>query len=156
MQVKINKSEIKIVLNNDNENVSDTIYRGLKSHNESLIGKYDIKPFVIYAHDDETKDILGGIKGHIFERVCGIHMLWVKEEYRKIGIGARLLDDLETHAKKENCTILQTDTTEFQAKDFYLKFGFTIVAELPENFKGYTTHIMRKHLNQTEANNDQQ
>lgn len=156
MPVKVKKPEITIAIDNANEHISDIIYRGLKSYNENLIGKYDIRPFVIYAEDENNKDILGGVKGHIFERVCGIHMFWVKQEYRKIGIGTKLLDELVTYAKKENCTILQTDTTEFQAKDFYLRFGFTIVAELPENFKGYTTFIMRKQLNRTEGNNDQQ
>ncbi|MBM3887151.1 GNAT family N-acetyltransferase, partial [Candidatus Dependentiae bacterium] len=48
--------------------------------------------------------------------------------------------------KKQDCEFVQLDTAEFQAKEFYEKCGYQVIATLPKNFKNYTTYIMRKFL----------
>ena len=54
--------------------------------------------------------------------------------------------ELEKLAKSRGCEFIQLDTAEFQARGFYEKLGFQIVATLPRNFKGYATYILRKVL----------
>ncbi|WP_419419925.1 GNAT family N-acetyltransferase [Legionella sp. D16C41] len=131
------------------EEVSDTakkIGTSLRKFNESQIGPFAFKPFTIYLTNDQN-DIIAGIKGEIFEKVCMVQMAWVQELERKKGLGRKLFMKLEEVARTYHCEFIQLDTAEFQAKPFYEKLGFVVVATLPKNFKGYTTYIMRKFLN---------
>lgn len=130
---------------NETQRVGKIIGENLKKFNESKIGAYHFKPFSIYITNDE-ENIIGGLKGEIFEKVCMIQTVWVHEAERKRGLGSMLFKKLEEFAKESTCKIIQLDSAEFQAKQFYEKIGFSVVATLPENFKGYTTYILRKIL----------
>lgn len=67
-----------------------------------------------------------------------IKMLWVKEAYRKKGIGTRVLKQVEKIAKEKGATISMVDTFDFQAEGFYLKNGYEPIGEIkgfPEGHK---------------------
>lgn len=129
----------------ENETISKIINENLKKFNESLIGKYEAKPFIIYA-ENSASDTVGGIKGDIFGRLCRVFTVWVSEEYRQKGLGRKLFTQLDAFAKQSHCNTIQLDTAEFQAKGFYEKLGYHVIATLPENFMGYTSYILRKNL----------
>ncbi|QMT60331.1 N-acetyltransferase [Legionella sp. PC997] len=129
----------------ENEAISKIINENLKKYNESIIGKYEAKPFIIYVQNDSS-EICGGIKGDVFGPLCRVFTVWVHEEYRRKGLGRDLFATLETFAKENNCTMIQLDTAEFQAKGFYEKLGYQVIATLPDNFIGYTSYILRKKL----------
>ncbi|WP_454780773.1 GNAT family N-acetyltransferase [Legionella sp. WA2022007384] len=129
----------------ENEAISKIINENLKKFNESIIGKYEAKPFIIYAQNDSS-EILGGIKGDVFGSLCRVFTVWIHEQYRRKGVGRSLFATLDTFAKTNNCTMIQLDTAEFQAKGFYEKLGYQVIATLPDNFIGYTSYILRKKL----------
>ncbi|MCW8418685.1 GNAT family N-acetyltransferase [Fluoribacter dumoffii] len=138
--------QVKIVTDfKENEIISKIIYENLKKFNESIIGKYEAKPFVIYAKNDES-EVFGGIKGDLFGSMCRVFTVWIHERYRGKGLGRRLFEKLDVFAKENHCNMIQLDTAEFQAKGFYEKMGYQVVATLPENFMGYTSYILRKKL----------
>ncbi|SRR5579883_1814892 len=137
---------IKFNIENDADEVQKVgklLGKSLKQYNESIIGIYEYKPFTIYLTNDEN-DVLGGIKGEILDKVCMVQIVWIHELERNKKHGTALFKKLESFAKENHCKIIQLDTAEFQAKPFYEKIGYSVVAILPENFKGYTTYIMRK------------
>lgn len=139
-------TEIKTSLAPDEiQRISKIIGQNLKKFNESKIGPYEFKPFTIYI-TNETNEVIGGIKGDLFDIICMVQSVWVHEEERGRGLGSKAFEKLEEFAKNSKCELIQLDTTEFQAKGFYEKLGFKVVAELPKNFKGFTTYIMRKNL----------
>ncbi|EPS52323.1 acetyltransferase [Clostridium botulinum A1 str. CFSAN002368] len=75
-----------------------------------------------------------------------IDVLWIKEEYRKDGLGTKLLKEVEKIAKEKDCHLIHLDTFDFQAKDFYIKHGyeiFGILDQCPENHKRY---FMKKYI----------
>lgn len=75
-----------------------------------------------------------------------INVLWVKEEYRKDGLGTKLLKEIEKIAKEKDCHLIHLDTFDFQAKDFYIRHGYEIFGVLdqcPENHKRY---FMKKNI----------
>lgn len=144
--MSLSKHNLKICIDlYENKEISKIIYDGLRKFNVSKIGEYEKKPFLIYAKDN-TENIIGGIEGEIFDKVCAVHMAWVEENERKKGVGTQLFYQLEELAKQNACQFIQLDTTEFQARQFYEKLGFIVIASLPNNFKGNATHIMRKML----------
>ncbi|MCE0723789.1 MULTISPECIES: GNAT family N-acetyltransferase [Legionella] len=131
----------------ENEVISKIIYGNLKKFNESIIGGYEAKPFIIYAKND-TSEILGGIKGDVFGTLCRVFTVWIHEKQRRKGLGRELFMTLDDFAKGNNCKMIQLDTAEFQAKGFYEKLGYQVIATLPDNFMGYTSYILRKYLTQ--------
>lgn len=75
-----------------------------------------------------------------------IKIVWVREDYRKSGIGTKLLIETEEKAKSKGAIIALLDTFDFQAKDFYLKNGYTIFGEL-DNFPiGHKRYYLQKKL----------
>ncbi|MDT8975727.1 GNAT family N-acetyltransferase [Paenibacillus sp. chi10] len=63
--------------------------------------------------------------------------LCVKEEYRKSGLGSKLLTDLEAVARKYEVQLIHLDTFDFQALDFYLKHGYEVYGVLDKCHKRY-------------------
>lgn len=133
----------------ENKTVGDILYSNLKQFNESIIGSYETKPFCIYATNNEN-EVIGGVKGDIFGQLCRIFTAWIHKDYRSKKFGTKILGELEKLATDNNCNIIQVDTTEFQAKEFYEKMGFSVLATLPDNFMGYKSFILRKKLNKDE------
>ncbi len=140
------KDSVNIITDfKDNEVISKIIYENLKKFNESIIGNYEARPFIICAKSDKS-EVLGGIKGDVFGTLCRVFTVWIDENYRSKGLGRELFAKLDIFARENNCNMIQLDTAEFQAKGFYEKLGYQVIATLPDNFMGYTSYILRKHL----------
>ena len=75
---------------------------------------------------------LGGISGYLnAANYClAIDILWVHENYRKNGYGKNLLKALEDLAISKGARLFQVDTYDFQALDFYQKYGYTLFGKL--------------------------
>lgn len=57
-----------------------------------------------------------------------------------------LLQYVERIAKDQQCHIAHLDTFDFQAKDFYLKQGYSIFGTLENAPKGHCWYYMKKDL----------
>lgn len=82
------------------------------------------KPFVDVSRKyvDENGNIVAGVLGKMYGWNCvAIDILWVDSEYRGNGIGSKLLSEVEELARGKGEELIQQDTFDFQAKDFYLK-----------------------------------
>lgn len=128
--------------------ISDAIISGLRAYNQSKIGPYQRIRFSLYIkdNDDKTDEIIGGLTGVIFGDICAVEIAWVHENFRLKGLGTALFSKLEKYARENKCKFLQLDTTDFQARPFYEKLGFTVIATLPKGFMGWSQYIMRKEL----------
>lgn len=99
---------------------------------------------VIKKNDDK---VIGGILAGV-GCWCGLEIstLWVEKKFRMMGIGTKLLLQTETLAIKKGAVISILDTFDFQAKDFYLKNGYSIFGEI-ENFPpGHKRYYLQKRL----------
>ena len=95
----------------------------------------------------EKGEIIAGINAMLYcWRCMTIDVLWVKEEHRRKGYGERLLQEMEHIAIEEGCAVIQLDTFDFQAKDFYLKNGYVVFGELEDCPVGHTRYYMKKNL----------
>lgn len=58
-----------------------------------------------------------------------ISELWVNEKYRKQGIGRALVEMAKEQARREHCRaiILETQSCNVNAIDFYLHEGFSLI-----------------------------
>lgn len=140
----MNKSVDIIVELKENKSIDKLLNDNLKRFNESIIGAFETKPFYIYIMNKD--ELIGGIKGDIFGSLCRVLTVWVHENHRKRHYGFQLFAKLECLAHENKCKHIQVQTAEFQARGFYEKLGFTVIAELSESFMGYSLYIMKKSL----------
>lgn len=63
-----------------------------------------------------------------------------------MGYGSILLNTVENEAKAMGGYLSILDTFDFQAKDFYLKHGYQIYAELDNYPPGHKSFSMKKSL----------
>ncbi len=100
------------------------------------------------AHESETDgELLGGLDAHVWARWLHVDFLWVDARHRGTGLGTRLLADAERIAREEyDCQGSRLCTWDFQAPDFYRKFGYTIVCTVPDYPPGITEYTLTKSL----------
>jgi GNAT superfamily N-acetyltransferase len=88
---------------------------------------------------------LGGIQAkRVNWGILEIELLVVFEPYRHQGIASMLLRYVEKIARDHHCHIAHLDTFDFQAKDFYLKQGYSIFGILENTPKGHSRYYMKK------------
>jgi GNAT superfamily N-acetyltransferase len=92
-------------------------------------------------------ELLAGINSLLYCWNClYIDILWVKEEYRKEGYGSVLLNEVEKIAKAKGCNLIHLDTFDFQAKDFYLKYGYEVFGVLDDCPMDHKRYYMKKNI----------
>lgn len=96
---------------------------------------------------DEDGKIIGGCISRMYcWNVLYIDILWIDENMRGLGLGKRLLNSVETTAKEKGCCLIHLDTFDFQAKDFYIKFGYELFGTLEDCPKGHFRYYLKKTL----------
>lgn len=128
----------------------ELVWKGIIKHNSEVItlkGSVPEIPVNRVMKDDEG-NVIGGI--NCILNYCWntmyIDMLWVDQTYRKRGYASKLLNEIETIAIKEECTLIHLETMDFQAKDFYIKNGYETFGELDDVPYGHRRYYMRKIL----------
>ncbi len=92
-------------------------------------------------------EIIAGINAIIYHwGMLFIDELFVSEAHRNNKLGSYLMKKVEDEAKDLGATLSHTDTFDFQAKDFYLKLGYTIFGELVNCPPGHTRFYLKKEL----------
>ena len=130
-----------------NPEVAEILSQGLKSYNESKIGKYAFQPFTIYVKSLDGSKIIGGCYGDITLTNCYVDYLWVDEDHRHAGLGSAIMAALEEHVKNNYGNIITIETADFQGKDFYERLGYLVIDTYAHNcFLGYKVYLMRKSL----------
>lgn len=80
---------------------------------------------------DENNIIIAGCIAKMYcWNIVYVDILWVDEQYRKHGLGTKLLNEIEKIAIEEKCNLIHLDTFDFQAKDFYIKQGYEVFGVL--------------------------
>ena len=97
--------------------------------------------------ENENGEIIAGILSKMYGWNClYIDTLWIKEEYRKEKLGSRLLKEVEEIAKEKGCHLIHLDTFDFQAKDFYIKYGYEIFGVLDDCPEEHSRYYMKKSI----------
>lgn len=118
---------------------------GLTAFNDSIVGSSPLVELMVAAYD-ETKTLLGGIKGHTHRGWLYVGWLWVSDESRNSGVGSHLMRLAEQEAKKRGCHGSYLNTFSFQALDFYKKQGYEVFGELNNFPKGHSRIFLKKNL----------
>lgn len=89
---------------------------------------------------NEAGKIVAGLHGWTWGQTGFVQTLWVREDLRRAGLGARLLATAEVEAVRRGCREMHLDTHSYQAPDFYRHRGYEVIGELP-GWPDQTTRI---------------
>jgi len=123
------------------------LFVGLRRYNHTFLPPQEVGHFGVYCRDEQGT-MLGGLNASIKGQWLCIDYLWVDESVRGKGVGGRLMQQAENHAKQLGCQLSLVDTFSFQAPLFYTKLGYQTVMTLDDFPKvGMQRHYLRKDLN---------
>ncbi len=118
---------------------------GLGLFNVAVTGLSYYNPVALFLKDDRGA-VLGGALGHVWGGWLDLATLWVIEPLRGHGHGGRLLEAAEEEARTQGCRGVYLTTFSFQAKDFYERHGYEVIADVPDYPAGHTYHVLTKNL----------
>lgn len=81
-------------------------------------------PFSIVAKVDDVS--VGALSGYTCYEEVYVDDLIVFESHRNMGIGSKLMQEVEAKFSKRNFRNINLVTNEFQAPNFYLRCGYTV------------------------------
>ena len=88
---------------------------------------------------------LGGVTASIFGNTLHLSLLAVKKTARKQGIGMLLMNYVEKEAQNYHCKYITVNTQDYQARQFYERFGFSVFGEIKDTpFEGTTKYYLKK------------
>ena len=137
--------EIRTCTDKDKEQIN----AGLLAYNFSVIpqGKDYVSIDISRRITDENGKVIAGCIASADCWLCAhVGILWVDGEYRKQGLGSKLLAAVEQAAREAGCMMIQLDTFEFQAKDFYLKQSYEVFGEVASPPLGKLHYYLKKDL----------
>ncbi|MBA4384093.1 MAG: GNAT family N-acetyltransferase [Anaerolinea sp.] len=121
------------------------VRQGLCSFNNQFINDDGYQPLNLFLRREDGS-IAGGLLGDMYWGWLSINILWIDESLRSQGYGERLLKMAEEEALNRGCLAVHLDTMSFQAKPFYLKYGYTVFGVLDDLPVGHQRIFMWKPL----------
>jgi ribosomal protein S18 acetylase RimI-like enzyme len=101
--------------------------------------------YIFIKNNDDT--LVGGSHLSFNYDFMVIESIWVSNDYKRQGLGIRLFNEIEEHAKKKACEhILLSTLSSMQALSFWEKVGFKIIGEVPDCPKGDMLIYLKKNL----------
>lgn len=95
---------------------------------------------------DARGRLQAGLLGHTWAGCLTVTELWVHSRQRGRGLGTQLMAKAEAIARKRGCVLSFLSTHTFQARPFYERLGYRVVAQLKDYPLGHGQVFMRKRL----------
>ena len=107
----------------------DIIENGLTEYNKKKTGLHE-PPSTNAVYIKDGDKIKGGVVFVCMKPWTYVKQLWVSEELRGTGYGAKLLAAAEYEARRQGSSKVMLDTFSFQAPEFYKKKGYTVISKI--------------------------
>lgn len=104
-----------------------------------------IEFFAFFVRDGDDR-IRGGCNGSIYYGCFYIDQLWLDASLRGKKLGTRLMQSAEKLARSMRCLFSTVNTMDWEALNFYIKFGYQIEFERKGYLNNSTMYFLRKDL----------
>lgn len=95
----------------------------------------------------DGRNVIAGVDACITDfKILYVSTFYVDKEYRRQGIGKRLMDEVENRAKELGANMIRLDTYNWQGRDFYKAIGFEEVGSYESKEDGFSEHFFIKRL----------
>jgi ribosomal protein S18 acetylase RimI-like enzyme len=105
----------------------------------------DVRRLCVFVRSADGS-IIGGLSGKTYWQYLEISFLWVGEQHRNCGKGAKLVAAAESEARRRGCAHALVDTFSFQAPGFYQKLGYNEFGRLTGFSGEHDRHYLHKTL----------
>lgn len=126
------------------EQVED-IERRLSSFDENYI-KYKMDGWIQIGVEDNGK-LIAGLDACITAfKILYVSTVFVDEAYRRQGIGARMIREMEKRAIAMGVNTVRLDTFNWQGEEFYEAMGYQCVGQYDNAEDGYSEYFFLKRI----------
>lgn len=126
------------------EQVED-IEERLEDFDESYI-TYKMDGEIQIGIEDDGK-LVAGLDACITNfKILYVSTVFVDEEYRRKGLGARLMREMEKRAAAMGVNMIRLDTYDWQGKEFYETLGYECVGHYENKEDGFSEYFYLKRL----------
>jgi GNAT superfamily N-acetyltransferase len=119
------------------------INAALGNWNVEVTGLRDYAPANFFIRDADGA-IRGGILAYVWGRWLHVDTLWLADDLRGQGWGTKLLESAHDLGREKGATAAFLDTFDWQARPFYERLGYTLVAEVHGIPEGHSRYYMAK------------
>ena len=132
------------IIDLNQEQVED-IEERLEDFDESYI-TYKMDGEIQIGIEDDGK-LVAGLDACITNfKILYVSTVFVDEEYRRKGLGARLMHEMETRAAAMGVNMIRLDTYDWQGKEFYETLGYECVGHYDNKEDGFSEYFYLKRL----------
>ena len=97
---------------------------------------------------EENGKLIAGLDACITAfKILYVSTVFVDEEFRRKGIGAQLIREMEKRAIAMGVNTIRLDTFDWQGKEFYETLGYEVVGHYDNDSDGYAEYFFLKRLN---------
>ena len=128
-----------------NEEQVEDIEERLEDFDESYI-TYKMDGEIHIGIEDDGK-LVAGLNAYITNfKILYVSTVFVDEEYRRKGLGARLMREMEKRAAAMGVNMIRLDTYDWQGKEFYETLGYECVGHYENKEDGFSEYFYLKRL----------
>jgi GNAT superfamily N-acetyltransferase len=138
-------SEDRLAAGGDDADLRDRLDKEIYDFNAAATGHHDGLGLSIAVRGDDG-DLRAGLTGWTWGGCGYVELLWVRDDQRGHGLGARLLAAAEAEIRRRGCDRVALSTHSFQAPGFYARFGYTECGRTPGYPHGHDQIHLVKHL----------
>lgn len=132
------------IIDLNQEQVED-IEERLEDFDESYI-TYKMDGEIQIGIEDDGK-LVAGLDACITNfKILYVSTVFVDEEYRRKGLGARLMREMEKRAAAMGVNMIRLDTYDWQGKEFYEALGYECVGHYENKEDGFSEYFYLKRL----------
>jgi GNAT superfamily N-acetyltransferase len=88
---------------------------GLRAYYVSQAGYYDFRSLAVFVRDPQTGKIIGGLHGRSEFGLVYVAWFFLSEDWRRAGIGGRVLAMAEEEGRRRGCTRIALTTLTIEA-----------------------------------------
>ena len=132
------------IIDLNNEQVDD-IEERLEDFDEKYI-TYKMEGSVRIGIEEDEKLIAGLDAVVTAFKILYVSTVFVDENYRRKGVGAMLIKEMEKRAKAMGVNTIRLDTFSWQGKDFYEALGYEAVGHYENAEDGYSEYFFLKRI----------
>ena len=128
-----------------NDEQTEDIEERLDAFDESFI-RYRISGSIRIGIKEDGKLIAGLDACMTAFRILYVSTVFVKEEYRRKGLGTQLMREMEKRAKELGANMIRLDTFDWQGKEFYEALGYRQVGHYTNEEDGFSEYFFLKKI----------
>jgi GNAT superfamily N-acetyltransferase len=123
-------SEVRIAVGDADTGLAERLDQEISAFNAAVTGHHDGRMLSVAVRGDDG-DLRAGLYGWTWGGCGYIDLLWVRDDQRGSGLGARLLAAAEAEIRHRGCDRVALNTHSFQAPGFYARFGYRECGRTP-------------------------